>query len=500
MGGVLAEGGDVVLNEFRAEAIRGLNECGIVSSICSRNDPQAGQQKLEQLGLWDQFVFPRFQFLPKGQVIRQIIEDMNLRAINVLFIDDDVHNLQEAKFLLPDLNIVNAAEPTCNQLLAQILDHNKNICRNRIEEYRLLENRVRDRQAQSLHAEDFLRSCRIHAAMVRRTDNMQFGERIEELVNRANQLNYTKSRIDQGTIGDLIANVTRYYSYAVFVWDKYGYHGLVGFAVLEDYSRIVNLANPVRRPPQLLHFVFSCRIMNMAVENWVLNNILLEYPELGEGLLPVQPLRVDWIQGEEFSDPNVKDLIWEKEKNKSRSDIKLRVMAACQSGALAHYSGLSAIAEFDNLDAMTFSLREFESDAWRNRHYPDRLVYAVFEHFETPGNETKGLLYYEKCARVFCEYLKARNKKALVLLTAENHPTRKKREDISYLQALAALPKCNNVWRELAKQDDVVSIVEITDLAAEDEVIDLYHFDVPLLKQLGDRIRYWYEREMTSRE
>lgn len=490
---MLAEGGEVVLNEFRASMIRKLNDRGVVSAICSKNDPQAGQQKLEQFGLWDQFVFPRFQFLPKGQVIRQIIEDMNLRAINVLFIDDEVHNLQEAKFHLPDLNIVNAAEPACDQLLAQILDHNKNFRRNRIEEYRLLENRARDRQAQSMNAGDFLRSCDIHAALVRRTDNMQFGERIEELVNRANQLNFTKSRIDPGTICNRIADVTCCYSYAIFVWDKYGYHGLVGFAALEDFSRIVDIANPVRSNPRLTHFVFSCRVMNMAIENWLLDKILLEYPELEVSELPIQPLSVDWIQGEEFSDPAIKDLIWEKEKDKSRDDIKLRVMAACQSGALAHYSGLSAIAEFDNLDSRAFSLREFEGDAWRNRQYPDSLVYAVFEHFETLGEATGASVLYEKCAREFCLYLSANNKKLLVLLTAENRSTRKKREDVPYLQAAAALPKCNNVWRTLAMQYEDVSIIEIGDLAAEDEIIDLYHFDVPLLKQLGDHIRHWYE-------
>src|SRR5712691_6797038 len=76
--GTLAEGDDVVLFEHRAESVRALNRCGIVSSICSKNDPVSARQTLERMNLWDQFVFPRIAFVPKAAAVRQIIDDMQL--------------------------------------------------------------------------------------------------------------------------------------------------------------------------------------------------------------------------------------------------------------------------------------------------------------------------------------------------------------------------------------------------------------------------------------
>ena len=38
--------------------VRTLARRGIVSSICSRNDPALARRELEKLGVWDLFVFP----------------------------------------------------------------------------------------------------------------------------------------------------------------------------------------------------------------------------------------------------------------------------------------------------------------------------------------------------------------------------------------------------------------------------------------------------------
>jgi predicted enzyme involved in methoxymalonyl-ACP biosynthesis len=91
--GLLAEGDDVRLLEHRADIIRALNRCGVVSSICSKNDYKSAMQVLKGMGLWDQFVFPRIAFVPKAPTIQEIIEDMQLRPANALFVDNSIHNL-----------------------------------------------------------------------------------------------------------------------------------------------------------------------------------------------------------------------------------------------------------------------------------------------------------------------------------------------------------------------------------------------------------------------
>src|SRR5690606_23598033 len=92
--GTLAEGDVPVLYELRAEAIRRLNLAGVVHSICSKNDAAKARSELERFGLWDQFVFPEISFEPKGELVKRIIGDMQLRAPDVVFIDDNEMNLR----------------------------------------------------------------------------------------------------------------------------------------------------------------------------------------------------------------------------------------------------------------------------------------------------------------------------------------------------------------------------------------------------------------------
>ena len=78
-------------------------DMGIVHSICSKNDAIVVKQKLQEWAIWDYFVFPSVDWTNKGPRIKNIIKNMNLRAENVLFIDDNIQNLEEAKFYCPRL-------------------------------------------------------------------------------------------------------------------------------------------------------------------------------------------------------------------------------------------------------------------------------------------------------------------------------------------------------------------------------------------------------------
>ena len=109
-------------------------------------------------------------------------------------------------------------------------------------------------------------------------------------INRTNQLNYTKIRLEtddevQG-LRDLI-NGRYVYTGTVHVVDNYGDYGLVGF-YLGMRRSIYN---------KLIHFVFSCRTMNMGIEQYIYE--MLGSPDV-EIVKPVSyglktHDRVDWI-------------------------------------------------------------------------------------------------------------------------------------------------------------------------------------------------------------
>ncbi len=79
-----------------------------MSSICSKNDREQVRAVLQREQLWDQFVFAR-SLGAQGEMIAQTIGEMNLRPVNVLLIDDNPQNLEEARFFDPGLQV---ATPT----------------------------------------------------------------------------------------------------------------------------------------------------------------------------------------------------------------------------------------------------------------------------------------------------------------------------------------------------------------------------------------------------
>ncbi len=228
-----------------------LAERGIISSICSKNDESVVLPQLQQLGLSEYFVLPSIDWTPKGPRIRQLIEDLNLRPVNVLFIDDLAKNLEEARFVSPELNV---ALP---DVLETLLDDpalagkpDKGL--KRLTQYKVLEQKISEQSSFKGDTNDFLRQSEIKVAVLPPTAHDL--ERLEDLINRSNQLNFTKLRVDQANLARYI-DPTNATTGAVWVSDKYGDYGLAGFYALENGA--------------LTQFAFSCRILGFGVESWL---------------------------------------------------------------------------------------------------------------------------------------------------------------------------------------------------------------------------------------
>ena len=100
--GTLTEGG-ITPVASNVAMVKELSRRGIINSICSKNDYDQVKNALTELGIWEFFVFPHIQFAPKGQALVTMLEGAGLRAENVLFVDDNPSNLEEAKFFNPGI-------------------------------------------------------------------------------------------------------------------------------------------------------------------------------------------------------------------------------------------------------------------------------------------------------------------------------------------------------------------------------------------------------------
>jgi len=147
-----------------------LADRGIISSICSINDKSVALTELQKSSIADYFVLPSVDWSPKGPRIRRLIEDLNLRPIDVLFVDDLAKNLEEARFLSPDLNV---ALP---EILETLLDNpavagKPDPTLKRLKQYKVLEHKISEQSAFHGDNSDFLRQSDIKVAVLPATEN-----------------------------------------------------------------------------------------------------------------------------------------------------------------------------------------------------------------------------------------------------------------------------------------------------------------------------------------
>lgn len=256
--GTLSEG-EVIVPEGNVQLLKDLTDCGIINSICSKNEFEPTKKHLQELGVWDLFVFPSINWESKGPQLKDKLDKMALRPVNVLFLDDNLSNLGEAKHYLPDIQ--TGGPELIPELILQVATmEKKDPTHKRLKQYKVLEEK--DTASKSYaSSEDFLYDSHIQVEV--HHDCLNQTKRIHELLLRSNQLNYTKNRISIEELESILSDPA-YESGYVTVKDRFGDYGLVGFYAVKDH--------------RLDHFLFSCRTMGQKIEQWVYAQ--LGFPEL----------------------------------------------------------------------------------------------------------------------------------------------------------------------------------------------------------------------------
>lgn len=281
--------------------IKNITDMGIVNSICSKNDYSTAETTLKNLNLWDYFVFPSINWEPKGKRILDIISSMALRPANVLFVDDNPQNLKEAEFYCPEIMTALPEELTDLYSIAEN-STKKDTNHKRLNQYKILEKKAEFKTEFSSN-EDFLMSCGIQVKI--KYDCKENLERIYDLVQRSNQLNYTKLRHTKEELMTLFDDSDYSCGY-VTASDNFGDYGIIGFFAVKDNT--------------LLHFTFSCRTLGMKIEQYAY--MMLRCPTLSVNGDVVETLSCDfmppWINNSKTC-----------EKAKYSTDLKLLIKGPC---------------------------------------------------------------------------------------------------------------------------------------------------------------------------
>lgn len=246
--GTLSEG-TVDAIPLNISLIKALCDRGIVCSICSNNNPDDALRQLDAFGVLYWFVFASIDWTPKGQRISALLNDMGLRPANCLFIDDSPTNLAEAVHYCPGL--MTSGPDVIPDLMQELLNLPiKDPSHSRLAQYKVLEKRVAEKKKNSDNTE-FLRSSSITVEF--HSDCLDYIDRLHELVERTNQLNFTKLRSSRSELESLLKDPSVNAGYLT-VSDRFGDYGIVGFYAIKR--------------GELIHFLFSCRILGQGIERY----------------------------------------------------------------------------------------------------------------------------------------------------------------------------------------------------------------------------------------
>jgi FkbH-like protein len=277
--GVLLEG-EVKLRPGIPELFKALDERGVLISVASKNAHDDAMAELEKLGIADYVIHQRIGWGPKSESVAQIIKAIDIGADTVLFIDDNPFERAEVS------GAVAGVEVLPDTAIATLADHPRlqgavtKESRGRREMYR--QAIIREQAAEG-YGDDyitFLRDCGIHVEI--RRDRPEDFERVVELVQRTNQLNFSGRKYDREAITGILAEDRD--RHVVVCRDKFGGYGTVGFCLSSREPAEGGGENVI-----VEDFMLSCRVQGKFIEQ-----ALFWHLAEGPGMTPAKAMIVNF--------------------------------------------------------------------------------------------------------------------------------------------------------------------------------------------------------------
>jgi FkbH-like protein len=260
--GVLLEDEKVSLRENIVNLIHTLDSRGILQSIASKNDFTTAIAKLEEFGLKEYFLYPQINWNSKAASLKEIATLLNIGLDALAFVDDQLFELEEVKFTLPDILCINANE------IDNILDMpvmNPRFITEDSSIRRLMYISDIERQNAEKEfvgtADEFLATLNMNFTISSaQEEDLQ---RAEELTLRTNQLNTTGYTYSYDELNHFRQSGNHKLLVASLE-DKYGSYGKIGLALIECQAQIWTI--------KLL--LMSCRVMSRGVGAIMMNHIM----------------------------------------------------------------------------------------------------------------------------------------------------------------------------------------------------------------------------------
>jgi FkbH-like protein len=252
--GVLIEDGieKLRLKQAVVDVIKETDRRGILHSIASKNNRDEALKFLEMCGLSEYFLHPQIGWEPKSQSVANVAQALNIGVDSLAFVDDQPFEREEVRAALPQVTVLDATDfaiiPNRDECQAPVTEES----RSRRLMYRQQEQRDGALKTHGGDYKAFLKACDIRLTISPlNEDNL---ERVYELAQRTNQMNFSGNRYPREALRELIGSLDKR-TFVMKCEDKFGSYGVVGFSVIDA------------REPRLLDLMFSCRIQSKRIEH-----------------------------------------------------------------------------------------------------------------------------------------------------------------------------------------------------------------------------------------
>ena len=266
--GVLVEDGSekLVLKPGIVDIIQKLDRRGILHSIASKNNFDDAMACLKARSLDDYFLHPQISWNPKSEALKTIARKLNIGIDTLLFVDDSQFELAEVRSSCPEVRTLLADRYLDLPALPECKGKETEESATRRQMYQ--QEAVRESVAESCAGDyqKFLRECEI--VMQIEPVSAANLERVHELTQRTNQMNFSGSRYERALL-EQIAATPHLDTYVISCRDRFGNYGIVGFSIVDS------------REPRMTDLAFSCRIQAKRVEHAFLTHLLKKYAEEG---------------------------------------------------------------------------------------------------------------------------------------------------------------------------------------------------------------------------
>ncbi|MBD2494904.1 HAD family hydrolase [Nostoc sp. FACHB-280] len=260
--GVLLEDNQVSLRENIINLIETLDKRGILQSIASKNEHHTAIAKLAEFGLQEYFLYPQINWNSKADSVKEIANLLNIGLDAIAFIDDQLFELEEVKFSLPEVLCINAAE-IGNILDMPVMNPRFITEDSRIRRLMYLSDIERQNAEKEFvgTSDEFLATLQMNFTIS--TAQEEDLQRAEELTLRTNQLNTTGYTYSYDELNHF-RNSENHKLLIASLEDKYGSYGKIGLVLIE--------CQPLSWTIKLL--LMSCRVMSRGVGTIMLNHVM----------------------------------------------------------------------------------------------------------------------------------------------------------------------------------------------------------------------------------